>query len=98
MDENLVYMYTETKNRVRDILRNKVNGIVRTEYNIPARILVIDICYKDFNFRKIITDFDKFVFGEMDTDEIISIVIGTYKNELMRTFFREGGYHNYGRY
>ena len=69
-------------------LKNRVNGVVRTEFNITSDVLIVDIQFKDFKFRKLISKFSIYVF-EGGVDELITILVGTYKNQLIHAFFKE---------
>lgn len=86
--DNVEYMYLATAKTVFNSLKNRVNGVVRTEFNITSDVLIVDIQFKDFKFRKLISKFSIYVF-EGGVDELVTILVGTYKRQLVHAFFKE---------
>lgn len=86
--ENIDYMYLQTTKSVFNSLKNRVSGAIRTEFNSESDILIVDIQFKDFKFRQLITNYSKYVF-EGGLDDLVTIIIGTYKKQLLRAFFKE---------
>ena len=87
--EDIEYMYLTTSKSIYNSLKAKVSGAIRTEFNTTARILIVDISFKDFKFRQAITDFDKYVF-EGGIDNHVTIIVGTYRKQLLHAFFKNG--------
>lgn len=86
--ENIDYMYLQTTKSVFNSLKNRVSGAIRTEFNIESDILIVDIQFKDFKFRQLINKYSKYVF-EGGLDDLVTIIIGTYKKQLLRAFFKD---------
>lgn len=91
--ENIDYMYLQTSKSVFNSLKNRVNGVVRTEFNIESDVLIVDIQFKEFKFRQLISKFSKYVF-EGGLDELVTILIGTYRKQLIHAFFKEENSYN----
>ena len=85
--EDMEYMYLTTSKSIYNSLKAKVSGAIRTEFNTTARILIVDISFKEFKFRQVITDFDKYVF-EGGIDNLVTIIVGTYRKQLLHAFFK----------
>ena len=86
--DNVEYMYLATAKTVFNSLKNRVNGVVRTEFNVTSDVLIVDIQFKDFKFRKLISKFSIYVF-EGGVDDLVTILVGTYKKQLIHAFFKE---------
>lgn len=86
--ENIDYMYLQTTKSIFNSLKNRVSGVVRTEFSSESDILIVDIQFKDFKFRQLISKYSKYVF-EGGIDDLVTIIIGTYKKQLLRAFFKE---------
>ncbi len=86
--ENIDYMYLQTTKSVFNSLKNRVSGAIRTEFNTESDILIVDIQFKDFKFRQLINKYSKYVF-EGGLDELVTVIIGTYKKQLLRAFFKD---------
>lgn len=86
--ENIDYMYLQTTKSVFNSLKNRVSGAIRTEFNRESDILIVDIQFKDFKFRQLICKYSTYVF-EGGIDDLVTIIIGTYKKQLLRAFFKE---------
>ena len=86
--ENIDYMYLQTTKSIFNSLKNRVSGVVRTEFNRESDILIVDIQFKDFKFRQLISKYSIYVF-EGGLDDLVTIIIGTYKKQLLRAFFKE---------
>lgn len=82
------YMYLSTSKMIFNALKNRVNGVVRTEFNTESDVLIVDIQFKDFKFRKLISKFGDYVYGG-GIDELVTILIGTYRNQLLHAFFKD---------
>lgn len=86
--ENIDYLYLQTTKSVFNSLKNRVSGVVRTEFNRESDILIVDIQFKDFKFRQLISKYSVYVF-QGGLDDLITVIIGTYKKQLLRAFFKE---------
>ena len=86
--DNSKVMYTSTSKGICEALKKRVNGFVRTEFSIDADCLIVDIAFKDFRFRKLITKFSTYVY-EGGTDDLIAIIVGSYKQQINHAFFKE---------
>ena len=86
--ENIDYMYLQTTKSVFNSLKNRVSGVIRTEFNSESDILIVDIQFKDFKFRQLISKYSVYVF-EGGLDDLVTVIIGTYKKQLLRAFFKE---------
>lgn len=86
--DSIDYMYLQTSKSIFNSLKNRVNGVVRTEFNIESDVLIVDIQFKEFKFRKLISKFSAYVF-EGGIDELVTILIGTYRKQLIHAFFKE---------
>lgn len=82
------FMYMTTSKSISEALKKRVNGFVRTEFSIDADCLIVDISFKEFKFRKLISKFSTYVY-EGGIDDLVTILVGAYKQQLNHAFFKE---------
>lgn len=85
---NTDYEYLTASKSIHNSLKNRVNGVVRAEFNTESDILIVDIQFKDFKFRQLISKFSAYVYHG-GLDNLVTIIIGTYRKQLLNAFFKE---------
>lgn len=85
---DIEYMYVATCKSLIASIKEQINGYVHTDYKIDAKVCVVDIRFKDIEYRHIVSNFDKFVY-EGGIDQLAIVIVGAYKKYVNSIIMRK---------
>ncbi len=79
--------YWDFAQKIREKLRNEVNGLVKFEIYEEIDTIVFKIFFKDFDFNYGINDVQSIIY-DGSSEEVVCDLLSRYKKAILNGFFK----------